>query len=241
MSDHQSRAFPGRRAPTPRVTPSIQSGARTRPLSVLGEIHMRWIFSRRRRVLARWVASCLPAGATVLDVGCGDGSIARAIMGHRPDVSVSGVDVLLRPEVAIPAKLFDGHRLPYDDASVDAITVIDVLHHTDDPLTLLRECARVARSTVVVKDHTRDGWAAQQRLAFIDWVGNVSHGVRLPYNYWSRREWEDGFERAGLSEGRWITELGLYPPPANWVFGHGLQFIAELHPATPGLAPAGAE
>ena len=41
---------------------------------------------------------------------------------------------------------------------------VDVLLHTLDPMILLREAIRVARQTVVIKDHTLDGLLAGPTL-----------------------------------------------------------------------------
>src|SRR5690349_7501457 len=114
----------------------------------------------------------MPKDATVLDIGCGDGRLAELLMGRRADVRITGVDVLLRPNLRIPVKHFDGAHLPFDDASFDCALLVDVLHHTDDPLVLLREAQRVARRAIVVKDHTLSGTGARATLAFMDWVGN---------------------------------------------------------------------
>lgn len=199
--------------------------------SMAGAVHARAILGRRVRVLAEHVAALLPGDARVLDVGCGDGQVASAIMRLRPDVAVRGIDVLVRPTAAIPVEAFDGARIPLPDAAVDAVTLVDVLHHTDDPAALLRECARVARRAVVVKDHLRDGVGAAAVLRAMDWVGNAPHGVRLPYNYLSRREWDAAFARAGLRVDTWVPRLGLYVPPVSWVCDRDLHFVARLVPA----------
>ena len=75
---------------------------------LVGALHAPLVFDRRTRVLARHLAELIPADAAVLDVGCGDGTISSMIAAARPDVSIRGVDVLLRPETRIPVELFDG-------------------------------------------------------------------------------------------------------------------------------------
>jgi SAM-dependent methyltransferase len=105
---------------------------------------------------------------------------------------------------------------------------VDVLHHTDDPEVLIAEAARVARRSIVIKDHTKDGLLAGRTLAFMDWVGNARHGVALPYNYWPRRRWQEMADRRGLRVERWIDRLGLYPWWARWVFERKLHFVARL-------------
>jgi precorrin-6B methylase 2 len=71
-------------------------------VSVLDRLHQWHVSGRRVRVLSQHLAKLLPEGATVLDVGAGDGSLARAVMERRPDVDVRGIEVLLRPTPHIP-------------------------------------------------------------------------------------------------------------------------------------------
>lgn len=193
-----------------------------------GGIHTKHVFPRRKRVLVGHLASLMPQSVGVLDVGCGDGSLAADLVAERPDITIRGIDVLARTETAIPVTLFDGKRIPFDDASQDVVMFVDVLHHTHDPMVLLQEANRVSRRWIVVKDHFRDGFLANKTLRFMDWVGNARYGVALPYNYWSSRQWSEGFERLGLGKAKQFLKLGLYPFWADWLFGRGLHFVMLL-------------
>lgn len=196
-------------------------------MSLIDHFHGRYVNTRRGRTLSRRIAPLLPPGR-VLDVGCGDGALDHLIMQRRADIQISGIDVLMRGETRIPVAGFDGRRVPYGDGSFDAVLLVDVLHHTEDPLILLREAARVARRAVVIKDHTRDGWLAGPTLRLMDYVGNARHGVALPYNYWPRRIWLDAFDELALRVGYWEHDLHLYPCPAGWLFDRSLHFIARF-------------
>ena len=159
-------------------------------------------------------------------------------MALRPDVRIEGIDVLVRPDTAIPVTEYDGSHIPFPDDSFDAAILVDVLHHTDDPGLVLAEAARVARHGVLVKDHFRNGLLAGPTLRFMDWVGNASHGVRLPYNYLSRREWMALWQRLDLSPEALETRIGLYPQPFDAVFGRGLHFVSLLEKTAQGMARA---
>jgi SAM-dependent methyltransferase len=123
---------------------------------------------------------------------------------------------------------FNGEVIPYEDASFDGVMFIDVLHHTQDPMVLLREATRVARKAVVIKDHTLEGLLAGPTLRAMDWIGNARYGVSLPYNYWTKREWLDAFNELEVEVGSWISNLGLYPWPAGYLFDRSLHFVARL-------------
>ncbi|MGH8071188.1 MAG: class I SAM-dependent methyltransferase [Candidatus Entotheonellia bacterium] len=197
-------------------------------MSVIDRIHGGYVHTRRVSVLSDHIAELLPPSARVLDVGCGDGLLAHQIMRKRHDIDLHGIDVCVRGQTHIPVKEFDGEVIPYGDGSFDAVMLVDVLHHTEDPMILLREAVRVSRTALVIKDHSLDGWLAHPTLRFLDWVGNARHGVALPYNYWPGQRWVTAFDALDLTIIAWKKVLRLYPRPASWLFERSLHFIARL-------------
>lgn len=198
-------------------------------MTLVGKLHTRMVFGRRVRVLADMLAERVPAAArSLVDIGCGDGRIARLVAEKHPNLQITGVDVLVRPTTWIPVQAFDGTTLPLADQSVDVAMFVDVLHHTNDPLVLLREAKRVARQAILIKDHCKDGWLAGPTLRFMDWVGNAHHGVVLPYNYWPEQRWRTAFAELGLTIESWTQHVPLYPWPASWMFQRRLHYVARL-------------
>lgn len=104
-----------------------------------------WWFSGRRAIVARALERRLPAGARVLDVGCGTGFVLERlaerfdVTGLEPDASVRA-----RADPAIAGRIHAGGT---DDLSAlegrtfDAVTVLDVLEHLDDDAAALRQLA----------------------------------------------------------------------------------------------------
>jgi len=199
-------------------------------VKIFDHTHGRFVHSRRVRVLAEMLAAALPKNASVLDVGAGDGALAELILSLRPDLSITGIDVHVRPDAHISVAHFDGRTLPLADQSIDATLFVDVLHHADDAQVLLKEAARVSRQCVVIKDHFREGWLANDTLRFMDWVGNARHGVALPYNYFSRNEWRNAFAKAALTTISETSQVPIYPPWASWLFGRNLHFVGSYQP-----------
>jgi SAM-dependent methyltransferase len=196
----------------------------------IGRAHEHLVFNRRARVLAAKIGEMLPTDASVLDIGTGDGQIAKMIGERQKLNQVQGLDVMRREMTHIPVTLFDGITIPLKENSVDVITFIDVLHHTNDPQILIHEASRVARKAVVIKDHLSENVIDSATLRFMDWIGNAPHGVLLPYNYASQKKWDFWFDNANLSKQILDTSIPLYPPPLNWIFGRNLHFIAYLTP-----------
>jgi SAM-dependent methyltransferase len=198
--------------------------------SAVGFLHERGILHRRVTALASAIAPLLPAKARVLDVGCGDGLLDKALLEMRPDLAIEGVDVLVRAGTPIPVREFDGSRLPFADGAYDVAMAIDVFHHAADAQALMGEMKRVARRSIVIKDHLLHGLPSKVILRAMDWVGNSRHGVRLPFNYWSEGQWGSAWARCGIRPVSVIRHLHLYPMPLSLVFERDMHFIATLEP-----------
>jgi len=93
-----------------------------------------------------------PVHGRVLDVGCGAGSIAKAVKRERPDLDVMGCDLsesalaTARADAeGVDFRLATAERLPFEDGTLDFVWIVDVLEHVDDPERVLREVARVLK------------------------------------------------------------------------------------------------
>ena len=99
------------------------------------------------------------AGRSILDIGCGAGTLAKALAGHG--AIVTGVDpnpeALAAARAAVTGATFvigSAEALPVPDASQDGAGMLNSLHHVPSPAVALREAARVLRpgcSLVVVE------------------------------------------------------------------------------------------
>jgi SAM-dependent methyltransferase len=197
---------------------------------LLGPIHDQYVHDRRTDVLSRHLAELVPADAKVLDVGAGDGLIAKKLLQRRPDLAVTATEVLVRPDQHVPVEPFDGRTLDYATGSFDAVVLVDVLHHSDDPVRLLEESRRVARSAIVVKDVMAEGLLSARTLHLMERIANTSHGISIPDTFWTRAEWDEVFSRLGVRPRDWRGRLGLYPFPASLAFERRFHFIALFEP-----------
>jgi SAM-dependent methyltransferase len=188
-------------------------------------IHEKYVKGRRIHVLGNLIMGFLPPGnASVLDIGSGDGLLARQLMTMSPALSISGIDILVRRDSAIPVSSFDGVTIPHESGSFDYSLLVDVLHHAEKPVALLQEARRVARRGVIIKDHYEQGFLGRRTLMFMDNLGNRRSGVAIPHNYWAPDEWREELDRVGLRAQVLRTRLRLYPAWADWIFGRGLHF-----------------
>ena len=133
--------------------------------------HSSVLASHRWRTAANsaaYLLSHLQAGHSLLDVGCGPGTItvdlARLVTPGRV-TALEQTDAALeltRAEAArqsIPSIDFavgDVHDLPFDDDSFDVVHAHQVLQHVADPVRALREMRRVCKPGGIVAARDSD-------------------------------------------------------------------------------------
>ena len=87
--------------------------------------------------------------SSVLDVGCRDGVLGRALRDRgAARIAYTGVDLKPGPGVDLVADVSQGLALP--DASYDAVAAVDLLEHLDDMQGALDDFRRVSRGHLLV-------------------------------------------------------------------------------------------
>jgi ubiquinone/menaquinone biosynthesis C-methylase UbiE len=177
------------------------------------------LMSLRARRVSNYISGHISPGGSLLDLGCGDGSVASRL-GRMLELRVSGADVVLQKKSYIPVVRYDGRSLPFKDRSFDTVMLIWVLHHTENPVEVLREATRVSRGEIAVMEcHFRT--PAQKRLlGFIDYLENRPSGISVPMNFNSIGGWRDIFRKAGLEIVSENTGFGVHwlDPTSNVFF-----------------------
>ncbi len=89
----------------------------------------------------------IPAGATLLEVGCGDTAGAVELLERVPDASYHGVDISIPANHQRDLRLAraSGIRLPFASESFDVVISMFTIEHTIFPHRFLDECWRVLR------------------------------------------------------------------------------------------------
>ena len=137
----------------------------------------------------------------LLDIGGGTGVIAQAMAEFFPVGAVCTVDVADRfcPHLSVRTEHYDGRTLPFANATFDAATLNNVVHHVPIQARtgLLREVRRVVCGPLYIKDHESRGSLDRLRLTALDAIGNIPFGGMLWARYLTRTEWLELADTAG--------------------------------------------
>ena len=106
---------------------------------------------------------------SLLDIGSGRGAFLWPLVARFDDLAVTAVDRLAHRAADIEAvhaggiarvraHVADVTALPFEDASFDVVTILEVLEHLEDPAAAVREVLRVAARFVIasVPSHEDD-------------------------------------------------------------------------------------
>ncbi|WP_029391238.1 methyltransferase domain-containing protein [Streptomyces xiaopingdaonensis] len=189
--------------------------------------HASVLRSHRWRTAANSAAYMLEeiaSDASVLDIGCGPGTISADFAEVVPSGHVVAVDasstVLREAEAAagqrglrnIEFRVGDVHGLDFGDGAFDVVHAHQLLQHVGEPVAALREMRRVcaARGVVAARDADYGGMFWHPQLPGLEaWRdlyrrvarangGEPDAGRRL--HAWAR---EAGFREIGASAGAW--------------------------------------
>jgi len=151
----------------------------------------------------------------LLDIGCGTGMFLEFFWSCGFDLT--GMDK--SPDMLALAREKIGHRadlhlgsaehLPFEDREFDYVSLVTVLEFTDDPASVLREAARVARKGLVIGFLNR--WS-------LYWL---SERLEKKKSSLSRAHWFTWLEMRGLihknlSPGSTAARSILLGPPCTW-------------------------
>jgi predicted TPR repeat methyltransferase len=132
---------------------------------------------RAPEVVVETVLSRHPEARSVLDVGCGTGLVGRALRARGFTGQVWGLDISQASlEVAQQTGSYDSveqadlqQRLPFEDASADALVCVGVMTYLPDVASVWREFARVVRpGGLVVATQREDLWDTRECQAVVD-------------------------------------------------------------------------
>jgi len=131
------------------------------------------------------IASLVPEGSRVLDLGCGNGELLAHLMrtrgcsGYGIELADANVPAALKQGIeVIQLNLDEGLQL-FDDRSFDVVLQLDTLQHLRNTERMLRETARVGRIGIVSFPNFAH-WPNRLRVV----TGRMPVTKALPYQWY---------------------------------------------------------
>ncbi len=173
--------------------------------------HHWWYRGRRRIIRAELDRLPLPAGAVVLDAGCGSGRTLEELVHYGSDVHGIELDAgaaeVARARGSFDVQIGRLEELPWEDSTFDLITCLDVIEHTPDDRVTLRELRRVCKP---------GGWLLVTVPAY-QALWSQHDEANHHYRRYGRRALREAATEAGWQVHRMTSFNGLLLPPAAMV------------------------
>ena len=119
---------------------------------------LRWWTKRKAAVKWNRIQGIFSEGDNVVDIGCGNGALSLKM--NESGINVIPIDVQNNSlHARIQPTIYDGSNLSsVVNSKVDAIQMITILHHVDDPEKLIRESAQLTDKLIVMEDVYSSSW-----------------------------------------------------------------------------------
>ena len=120
-----------------------------------------------------------PSPLVILDLGAGEGYVGERIR-QGLGAHVTACDVIDLNRTTVPHVLYDGRKLPWEDAHYDVVILYFVLHHSADQEAVLREALRVASGRVIVVEAVYEREVNRRIMRFADiWANRLRSRGRM--------------------------------------------------------------
>ena len=114
-----------------------------------------------------WLQNQFTRTEVVLELGCGTGAFSESVAPFIKDLVATDMSepmlqqarAKLEEHGNVRVQKQDAYKTTFDDATLDAVLMVNLLHIVHDPASILQECARVLRDDgkIVVVDVTSQG------------------------------------------------------------------------------------
>lgn len=152
---------------------------------------------RRAKNFSKFCKNIIEKNKKILDIGIGNGTIAKQIQKDH-NAKIKGIDVIDYNTTDIPLIIYNGKKINFRDDSFDIVLIIEVLHHCDDMLSVLKEAKRVTKNKIIILEDIYTSKIHKIIMHLYDFIMNIRHPVNTPFNFKNQREWMNIFNKLNL-------------------------------------------
>jgi len=155
------------------------------------------IYQRAARKMCLSCQDFIERGSKILDLGCGSGIVAKNFQDFF-QAEITGVDVRDNRIFPIPFKIINGEDLPFPENSFDVVLINYVLHHSRNPVLLLKEAKRVSRDKIIIHEDLPEGILSKLRCKIHGASFNKFFKIENRASFKTEKQWEKVFKAIGL-------------------------------------------
>lgn len=131
----------------------------------------------------------------ILDIGSGNGLVSFLL--REKGFNTTPIDIHYgNYDASVKPILYDGKKLPFADKTFDTGMILTVLHHVEDPDSMLKEAARVCKHLIIMEDIYKTTF--RKYLTFtIDSLANLFYSP-CPHTNKTDAEWKQTFSSMNM-------------------------------------------
>lgn len=165
-------------------------------------LNYHWLCGKFRQLAAiKMCQVCknfIEEGSKILDLGCGSGIISNEFQKYFK-TDLIGVDISDQRIEKIPFQIIEEKNLPFSENSFNVVLIFWVLHHTLDPIILLREARRVTKERIIIFEDLPEGFLSRlickiHGVFFKEFIQGKCHKG----NFKKGKEWKEIFKNLNL-------------------------------------------
>jgi len=192
----------------------------------------------------QWIADRIPDGASVIDIGCGDGAFLAYLRSRNPSSTLFGVDIAATAIARLKERGIEGARIDGStplrgvaNRDMDVAVLMEVLEHTVEAEALFKEALSFTPRQIFVTLPNAGFIVHRLRLMFGGRfpVTTILYHVKEHVRFWTVRDFRQWASAMGCHVTACAGQAGGRNPLSRLIVQHfpslfAAQVIFELTP-----------
>jgi methionine biosynthesis protein MetW len=190
------------------------------------------------RIYRRWTIAVehIPDGATLLDVGCGNGEFLQYLKSVRPTVIARGIDISASAVERARALGFEADVVNIGESEIDGtydyVTCFELLEHIAEAETALLRLSRAFTHQLIVSVPNIGSIGCRVRLGVFGRfpITNCVMHIKEHVRHWTPTDFREWVAHHGLCVARSEGQYGVKGTPwRSWpsLFATGMVYVLE--------------